>query len=227
MKAPVAMFLLWMLPVSAVCESLSYDQLPMYGHQSRTVQEQKADAQLIETVIKITGSRRAGADEALKEGWRFFNQGDLNAAIKRFNQAWLLAPRHPPVFHAFGWYMEGRGNIDEAIRMHEEALVLDPNYAMAMCGLARSYQSRAVTRTTAEEATALLAQALKLYEQASHATTVDSNLSYLYYQWAVLLALTKQYPEAWKKIHLSRQHGEEYITKEFVQYLSSRMPEPN
>ena len=227
---PVLLVLVLALPVAPTwAGKLSYDQLPipMYGNRPRTAQEQAADTKLIQTVLSITGGdREAGAKEALKTGFQLCETGDLDTAIKRFNQAWLLIPNYPPVFHAFGWYMAKRGEVDEAITMYKKALALDAKYAIAMCDLARSYKDKALTQTAPEEMLALLSKAVTLCDEASRATTDDDNLSYIYYQWATLLALTKNYPEAWKKIHLSRKYGGKYIEDGFTQQLSTRMSEP-
>ncbi len=197
-----------LLPVApAWAEKFSYEQLPMYGNRPRTAQEQAADAALSQTVLSVTGDREAGAKEALRTGFQLCETGDLDTAIKRFNQAWLLTPNYPPVFHAFGWYMAKWDEVDEAITMYKKALELDAKYAIAMCDLARSYKDKALTQTNPEELLALLSKAITLCDEASRATTDDDNLSYIYYQWATLLALTKNYPEAWEKIHLSRKYG--------------------
>lgn len=228
-KAGVILLLLGttLLPIApAWAGTLSYEQLPMYGNRPRTAQQQVADAALIQTVLSVSGDRETGAKEALRTGFQLCETGDLDTAIKRFNQAWLLAPNYPPVFHAFGWYMAKRGEVDEAITMYQEALKLDARYAIAMCDLARSYKDKALTQTSPEETLAFLSKAITLCDEASRATTDDDNLSYIYYQWAVLLALTKDYAGAWDKVHLSRQHGGDYIEPGFLLGLSSRMPEP-
>jgi len=199
---PVLLVLVLALPVApAWAGKLSYHQLPipMYGNRPRTAQEQAADAKLIQTVLSVTGDREAAAKEALRTGFQLCETGDLDTAIKRFNQAWLLTPNYPPVFHAFGWYMAKRGEVDEAIAMYKKALELDAKYAIAMCDLARSYKDKALTQTNPAELLSLLSQAITLCDEASRATTDDDNLSYIYYQWAVLLALRKDYAGAWTK----------------------------
>ena len=224
---PVLLVLVLALPVApAWAGTLSDNQLPMYGNRPRTAQEQAADAKLIQTVLSITGDREAAAKEALSTGFQLCKTGDLDTAIKRFNQAWLLTPNYPPVFHAFGWYMAKRGEVEEALAMYKKALELDAKYAIAMCDLARSYKDKALTQTAPEEMLALLSKAITLCDEASRATTDEDNLSYIYYQWATLLAFTKHYPEAWEKIHLSRKYGGKYIEDGFIQQLSTRMPDP-
>ena len=126
----------------------------------------------------------------------------------------------------------GREELDDAEKMYKRALEIDPEHAMATCRLARLYQDKAARSMTRpwlakpEEVRAHMARALDLYDRASQITKADQELSYIYYEWAICLAIQKDFRGAWQKIHLSKQHGSEYIQKDFIEKLSKDLPDP-
>jgi thioredoxin-like negative regulator of GroEL len=75
----------------------------MYGvpDRPRTVQEQAADDAFVERVAKDFGGREQASMDWVDQGFRFYQQGDLTTAMRRFNQAWLLNPANPEVFWGF------------------------------------------------------------------------------------------------------------------------------
>ena len=78
----------------------------------------------------------------------------------------------------------------------------------------------------AKRSSDLYKEALSAYEQASRLTKKDDELSYIYYQWAVGLAVNRDYRGAWEKVHLSKTHGGQYIEEGFIRQLSQDMPDP-
>ena len=225
-------FLLVLSFASASASALSEEELPMYGGQPRTAQQQVADTTFVEGITKAAGSREVAIERTLQKGWELLTAGDLGQAIKRFNQAWLLDSKNPDVFHAFGVYMSARGQLDEAIQMYKEALELNQKHALAMCDLARATKDKALwlAKTYGPskevEVRGYLTQALTLCADASRAATLDKDKSYVYYQWATMLAMNGDLAGAWEKIHLSRKYGGEFIEPGFIQQLSRDMPDP-
>jgi tetratricopeptide (TPR) repeat protein len=126
-----------------------------------------------------------------------------------------------------------QGKISEAEAMYQKALEADPKNALAMCHLARLYQDKALAMTTGffsnqdEESLALFEKALQYYEKASQLTEKPEELSRIYYQWAIALAVKRDYRGAWEKVHLCKKNGGQSIIEEgFIRQLSSDMPDP-
>ena len=180
----------------------------VYGTFPKTAEHEAADRQFIEDVLSTGTSREAGREYALGEAWRLYGDGDEQSALKRFNQAWLLTPNHPEAFHGFAVYMLEKGNVDEAITLSKKALALDPRHARAMCTLARAYGAKAYARTLDDAACAQYrVHANELFEQASQSTTLDEDLTYIYYHWAKWRAREGDMTDSADKIALYRKHG--------------------
>ena len=230
-KLIIALSLLCITGSIASAET-SLQELPMYGGVPETEQQKETDRKFIDQATALVGSRELASEQALRKGWQLYHSGDQKTAIKRFNQAWLFTPNNPEVFHAFGVYLASQGEGEQAIVMYQKALELNPKHAMAMCNLARSYKDRALKAAATEapnkqqQMQADLNRALKLCEEASHLTDNPYNLGYIYYQWAVFLAMTGNFAGVWENIHLSQQHDGQFIQKDFIEQLSRDMPEP-
>ena len=81
----------------------------MYGGMDRSaVPELKAaDEQFISSVPKQFGSRERASQLWMGQGYRFYQRDELDIAMKRLNQAWLLNPRNPEAYMGFGAILHG------------------------------------------------------------------------------------------------------------------------
>ncbi|MDD3815382.1 MAG: hypothetical protein PHZ02_12150 [Desulfocapsaceae bacterium] len=83
------------------------NELPMYGGQHNPTVERNPDF----------------SRDATQRGWEAYYQGDLDTAIKRFNQGWMFDRENPEVYWGFGLIMGQRSsqespeqNLKESIR---------------------------------------------------------------------------------------------------------------
>ena len=217
---------------------------PMYGNKPFTEEQKKLNDYVVSNVIKEAGSKQAALERTIKLAWQYFyGKNDPETAMKRFNRAWLIDPNNDEVFYGFGFLTSVQGKTDEAISLYKKALELNPNHPMALANLARSYKDKAYALYSKkrlaepnEEVKSLLGEALRLYEKASQTATSDSalrltslesDLSYIYYQWAVTLEFNAEYAKAWQKVKLARKHGGDWLIEPgFLKELSRFMPEP-
>jgi len=77
------------------------NELPMFGGVQKNAAMLEADRKFIETTASMGMTRPQGAQESVRLGWLYFSKGDFATAMKRFNQAWLLDPDNPAVYHGF------------------------------------------------------------------------------------------------------------------------------
>lgn len=76
------------------------NEQPMFGGLPKSPAMIKADEELIASAAKY-GSRAKTSDMSVTLGWRYLGKRDIPAAMKRFNQAWLLDPTNGDAFHGF------------------------------------------------------------------------------------------------------------------------------
>jgi hypothetical protein len=84
--------LAFLIAASTTLAQRAMNELPMYGGQYDPQAERSED----------------NSKGAARLGWRYYYQGDLDTAIKRFNQAWMFDRRNPEAYWGFGLIMGRR-----------------------------------------------------------------------------------------------------------------------
>jgi hypothetical protein len=88
------------LSTSVHAASVPIDQVPMYGGMDRAAVPalKAADEKLIADTTQHYGSRAKASAAFVDAGMNYYYHDDLAAAMRRFNQAWLL-PTDLPLHH--------------------------------------------------------------------------------------------------------------------------------
>lgn len=78
-----------------------------------------------------TGAEKFAID-ATEVGWRYFNRGDLDTALKRFHQATILDPTFAPGYYGKAYVYSAQNRLDLAIGNYRKTIELaDPPYTHA------------------------------------------------------------------------------------------------
>src|SRR5262245_62059868 len=81
-------------------ESVSPDTLPMFGQPkiARTDEQKKSDEAFIRDNTLRFGNRQTASNTFATQGWAAVRSKQLDLAMQRLNQAWLLNPKNYTVF---------------------------------------------------------------------------------------------------------------------------------
>jgi len=213
-----------LLLTSALAQPM--DQLPMYGGADRSGDPQlkAADERLLADTTNHYGSREKASAAFVHNGFVYYNRDDLVAAMRRFNQAWLLDPNNPEVYWGFGAVLHDKGKNCEAMTQFQKAMSFGRYIEGMNPDAARIVTLCAVDDKTPEvERTKLLAQADTLYAEA---LAKDPNKGYVYSSMATAHYWKGQYPEAWAAVRLARSNGAA-LPEKFLALLRAKMPEPS
>lgn len=200
---------------------------PMYGGET-SAEVTAVDVKRNEAMIRQTGSSEAAVRKTLDEALATYQRGYFELATHRYNQAWLLDSKNPEVFNGFALVLDAQGKEDEALVIYQKCLELNPHHAMTLSRLARQYQNKATRQLVnpapgsdpEKEASRSMNEAMKLYARAAQEAKLDVDLSFIYYQWAIALAVKKDYAGAWEKVELSKRYGGQFIEQKFIDALS-------
>lgn len=103
------------------------NELPMFGEGRFPEALQEANRQIVRTAYKTSNSLTASSNLAMDRGWEAVSEGDMPAAIRRFNEAWLLDRRNGAPYWGFGVILYKRdGDLPGAIKMMTRARRLLP-----------------------------------------------------------------------------------------------------
>jgi len=127
-------FITLMISISFLCSAYAVErptnELPMYGGQHNP------------TVATNKSNSKSAADL----GWKYFNSGDFDTAIKRFNQAWMFDRENVDAYWGFGLIMGQRArnedtenNLRESIKYLGMAKSRSPQNGRILVDLAFSH----------------------------------------------------------------------------------------
>lgn len=115
-RALCAFLLIWLAVAAPAAHAR---EVPMWAGIAKTDSQKAADRDFIETIRKSSnGNVEKGAVRAIQLGWQFIGKGDAENAIRRFNQAWLLAPKRGDIYWGFAIATGMRGDAPASVRGH-------------------------------------------------------------------------------------------------------------
>jgi tetratricopeptide (TPR) repeat protein len=204
----------------------SIDQVPMYGGMDRQSIPvlKKADDAFIESTSSAFGGRERAAQRWIDYGFRLYRQGNLEIAMRRFNQAWLLDPKNPEVYWGFASVQHDRGLMFGAYNMAMRAYQLgfrDPGF-LADLGRVTALRTVEAKDLTPEQRAAFIVESESYYEAAIKS---GENLGYIYDGWSSAKYWIGDYAEAWEKVKIARAYGAAR-NDHFLSMLRQKMPEP-
>jgi tetratricopeptide (TPR) repeat protein len=172
------------------------NELPMYGGQHNpTVETNKADSK-----------------SAAELGWKYYYSGDLDTAMKRFNQAWMFDRGNADALWGFGSIMGQRArnedtekNLRESIKYLGLANARRPKNARIMVDLAFSHTILAeYLLSNKKNATGDFTKARALFQQAEK---LEPKYPLIYSNWSVLEFYAGNFTAAKKLLAKSKTLG--------------------
>lgn len=98
---------------------------PMFGGVEKNEEHKKIDKDFIQECMNKYGSLESSVSTHIDNAWRYFYNDDLETAMKRFNQAWLLNPEFPDSYFGFASLLEMQNKSEEAIRFYNLGIEKD------------------------------------------------------------------------------------------------------
>jgi tetratricopeptide (TPR) repeat protein len=207
--------------------ALRIDNFPMYGQPEiiRSESMLKLDEQFIQDAIAGIGTREAASDTWWAQAEVFMARGNLDFAMRRYNQSWLLNKQSFKPYWGFARVLLERGEVVSAIAQLEKAISLctDDFQRPALLADAGSAYSIQAFSAAVKDRALLYGKADAMFEQA---VKLDPSYGNAYKQWALSLYRQENYREAWLKVAEARKRRDTTISPVFLKSLENKMPEP-
>lgn len=154
---------------------------------------------------------KSHAKEAVELGWRYFQNGDMETALKRFKQSLILDPDFAPGYFGIAYVYSVENKFELAIQNYKKSIEKDPSHSdsYSNLGLALLYSNKP------DEAFPMLKKAIKISPKNGDAQV---NIALFYFG-------VGDYTNAWRHVHLA-QDNNSVVKPEFIRDLKSKMPEP-
>ena len=148
---------------------------------------------------------------AVELGWGYFQKGDMDTALKRFNQALILDPDFAPGYFGIAYVYSVQNKLDLAIKNYQKSIEKDPSHTdtYSNLGLALLYSNKPL------DAVPMLKKAIEINPKNG-----DAHVNIALYYFGV-----GDYTNAWKHIHLAQDNNAS-VKPEFIRDLEGKMPEP-
>ena len=197
----------------------SYLVQPMFGNKPKTEAQQKKDEKFLTSCDKSFLNRQEASKFFMERGWEYYNEGQVDTAMYRFNLAWLLNPNNIDTYWAFGLVTAAQNKNEEAITYYEKARAIDPKNSMLLSDMASTYLAayrEKQKKKTLKKATQLL----------NESVATEPQNAYALYNLSLLKFYEKKYPDAWDYLHKSRMLNLNVIDYNYISQLVEKMPDP-
>lgn len=206
------------------------DTLPMYGQPKipRSEAQKSADEAFVRDNTLRFRTRAAGSVAFAAQGWTALRANQLDVAMQRFNQAWLMNPKYYGAFWGFGAVLSERGRWVEAIEQLETArtLIDDPAQRPALLSDLGALHSEYAVRLPADTQLDRAQHFVLANSRFTESVENDPKFAPAWREWAMSLYDQERYSEAWVKAKRVQELGGEPLPPEFLKKLSAKMPEP-
>ncbi len=173
------------------------DTVPMYGQPEipRPDFLKKADEDFVREAVAGLGSREKASHVWWLQGEEFVNKGDLDCAMRRYNQAWLLNPNSYRPYWGFARIRIEQGQYDDSIHYCERAKqLIDDDYEkvalLTDCGSMYSAKANSLSATDTTGRSSFFSLANEQFKQA---IAMDATYGNAYRRWAISLFRQEQY----------------------------------
>ena len=107
---------------------------PMFGEVEKDERFVKLDDDFRKTTLEKFGNLDSAVVDYINKAWGYLYQNELETAMIRFNQAWLLNNEFPDVYYGFAALLDLLGNNVEANRFYSIGIEKDTdNQRAAIC----------------------------------------------------------------------------------------------
>jgi len=117
------------------------ERRPMYGKTQKCKQQLLEDEQFIKDSENQYGSKEAASEAMLRFAWKHYVDGNLDASMERFNQAWLLDSLNNETYMGFANILSDQGKFEESVEFVQRSLSLHPESSDNVRFLGLTYEN--------------------------------------------------------------------------------------
>jgi len=203
------------------------NKLPMYGQPGieRPENLKKEDEALVRDATLKFGSRAAASKAFAAQAWVAIRSRNLDLAMERFNQSWLLNPKNYQAFWGFGAVLSERGKLAEAIEQLGTAkeLIDDPAQMSALLSDIGAVNSEYAAHLPGDRQLERAHHFVVANQSFAESLERDPNYAASWREWAISLYQQQRYSEAWVKAQRAKELKAEPFPPQFLDNLRKKL----
>jgi tetratricopeptide (TPR) repeat protein len=195
--------------------------LPKYGDLPLTAIEKEINDKFVSGMDgDYHGDLKKASMDMTMRGWQYLAAGDLDDAMRRFNQAWLLNKKNGTALWGMAAVEASSKKYDESLKLFAEA----EQFVGSEINFSVDYAKAVGKAGAAQKDDALLKDAFDRFERVYQKAPQNTlNLQ----NWAMTLYGIGKYSEAWAKVKLAETTpNKNQLDPRFIAALQARMPRP-
>jgi len=221
--------LLLLLSLTVTAQQISWEEwelesksdirlLPKYGNTEKTEGQKEADERLIKTMLEHESSLEKASNLFINLGFQFLYKNDMETAMYRFNQAYLLNPTNTDIYWGFGAIYMTLGQYEKAKEQYEEGLKITPNntHLLTDYGTYFMWQHSALQPTDTEKAMIKLDSAMTYLSKSYKIDPADQQTTF---KLSILYLTKGDCTNAWKYYDECKSLGGQVITEAYTKGL--------
>ncbi|WP_316785361.1 tetratricopeptide repeat protein [Pedobacter frigiditerrae] len=189
--------------------------IPKYGNLPKTEQQKDADAILVKTFLEQHETHRKSSETLVKMGFNYLHRGDLETAMYRFNQAFLLDPTNEDVFWGFGRIYFTFGDYEAANKQYNEGLAINPKSSNIITDIASIHM--AIYENTKNEKE--LDKAIEIFKKAY---AIDSENQNVLFKLSAAYFYKNDCANAWIFHDKCKKLGGKPLTADYTKALTAK-----
>jgi len=187
---------------------------PEYGNADKTKEQLAEDRTFIETVLKQDTTRRKGSEHLVSLGFNYLARGDMETAMRRFNQAWLLDPKNENAYWGFGAIYGTFNDYDMAILEYDKGLAINHGSSVILTDKGTLY----FMQFQHDQNIAKLNNAIDLLKKSYAIDNKNVNTTY---KLSICYFLNKDCANAWKYYNECKKLGGQPIAENYTTALKN------
>ena len=220
MKERIRHLILFLVTLCISCSSRQdcpekANSLPMFGGLKKCDEQVKIDKDFLASCDKYFKNTSEATRYHIDKGWEYFYKNDLDTAMMRFNQAWLLDSTNADIYWGFGNILGKQQKFQESLKYFEKSLVINSNNSKVWLCSATSYgqlffQSKDIS---------LLNKAIYSLKES---VSIDPTNAEAYGQLTACYSYFTQKDSATKYLHITDKLDPKAINPEVRQMLNEK-----
>jgi tetratricopeptide (TPR) repeat protein len=190
---------------------------PEYGNVKKDAAHVAIDNEFIATALKQDTTRKKASDHLVQLGFKYLSQGDMETAMKRFNQAWLMDPKNSDVYWGYGAIYGTFKDYPAAIAQYDKGLAINARSSKIITDKGTLFLVEYQRDGDPEE----INNAMTLFGQSFDIDPTNVNTVY---KLSVCFYLSKDCANAWKFYRECQRLGGQPIGQDYTTALQKMCP---
>lgn len=141
---------------------------PRFGDREKNAEQKASDAEFVRLMLATDSVPRSASNNLVLHGFDRLRNGDMTAAMYRFNQAFLMDSTNSDIYWGYGSFFMELDRPAIAHTMYRAGLSMDSTNAHLHIGEATAYLAEAHTQSDSLQARDLVQKALAAAQSGAH-----------------------------------------------------------